>query len=212
MFVCSEDVIPADEWERMKTEAFTRCEAEHSDAGLAPMIEATGISWCEPGIPDKLPPTPGVREGGYMHAVNGLPRRLRRHADRILRCDDVCGAMEVIGHLSDAELEASITGEDRSAIYLEYLWEIPYAIPVLRFILALHNWLTGNDIFELIRALLAGLYRRGLIDVSLAETIAFHPTDVRQRPPPLAMRPCITADGPPATPGRYSGSTTCMAA
>ena len=148
MFVYPGDVIPVDEWERMKAEAYDRCMAERSDAGLAPMVEATGIDWFEPGIPDKLPPTPGERVGGYMHAVNQLPRRLRRHAQRILHCDDVCGAMEVMGYLSDAELEANITGEDCSTTYLEYLYEIPYAIPVLRFIAAVHDWLTGLDRFE----------------------------------------------------------------
>jgi hypothetical protein len=205
MFVYPGDVIPVDEWERMKAEAYNRCMAERSDAGLAPMVEATGIDWFEPGIPDKLPPTPGERVGGYMHAVNQLPRRLRRHAQRILHCDDVCGAMEVMGYLSDAELEANITGEDRSTTYLEYLYEIPYAIPVLRFIAAVHDWLTGLDRFEFIRAWVTELYALGLTDDSPETFLALHPVDTHQRPPPLRLRPCITADGPPAPFGRHSG-------
>jgi len=45
-------VIPAHEWERIKAEAYDRCMAEHSDAGMEPMKEVTGIDWFEPGIPD----------------------------------------------------------------------------------------------------------------------------------------------------------------
>lgn len=210
MFAYPGGVIPADEWERMKTEAFNRCISEHSDAGLAAMNEATGIHWCEPGIPDKLPPTPGVREG--MDALDQLPRRLRRHGYRILRCNDACGAAEVIGCLYDAELEASITGDDRKAIYLEYLYEIPYAVSVLRFILAMHDWLIGNDDFELIRMLAEELCRRGLLDESFNEPTALQPSDVHQRPPPLMMRPCITSDGPPTPFGRCSGLALRVAA
>lgn len=196
----------------MKAEAHYRCMDEYSDAGMEIINEATGIEWFEPGIPDKLPPTPGERQGGYMHAVNQLPRRLRRHAQRILHCDDACGAMEVMGHLSDAEFEASITGEDRSATYLEYLYEIPYDIPVLRFIVAVHDWLIGNDDFDWIRQLERWLYALGLVDDSPERFTALRPPGIHQRPPPLMMRPCITADGPPAPFGRHCGHATRAAA
>ena len=196
----------------MKAEAYDRCMAERSDAGMDPMKELTGIDWFEPGIPDKLPPTPGVRTGGYLHAVNQLPRRLRRQAHRLLAGKDPCGAMEVIGHLYDAALEADITGVNRSAVYLEYLWDIPYDIPVLRFILALHNWLIGHEDFEFIAELCRQLHRRGLLDDALKETVQLTPADVHQRPPPLMVRPCITADGPPVPLGWHSGLALRVAA
>jgi hypothetical protein len=113
--------------------------------------------------------------------------------------------MEVIAILYDAEFEARITGEDRRAIYLEYLYEIPYAMPVLDFVFALHKWLTGNDDFDWIRQVERWLYALGLVDDSPERLMASRPMDPDQRPPPLKMRPCITADGPPAAFGRYSG-------
>jgi hypothetical protein len=197
-------VIPAEEWERMKAEAHDRCMAEHSDAGMEPMKEVTGIKWCEPGIPNKLPPTPGVREG-LMETIDHFPRRLGRQARRMFNTWDRGGAMEVIAILYDAELEASITGVDRTAVYLEYLWDIPYGIPVLRFILALHNWLIGHEDFEFIANLCKELHRRGLLDDALEVTLQITTVDTHQRPQPIVMRPCITAEGPPDSLGWRSG-------
>jgi hypothetical protein len=214
MFVYRGDVIPAQEWERIKAEAYDRCMTEHSDAGMERMKEMTGIDWFEPGIPDKLPPTPAARTGDYMLAVNQLPRRLRRQARRLLTRNhkDPCGAMEVFSTLYDAALEAEITGVDRTVIYLEYLWEVGYGTSVMRFILLLHNWLTGRDDFDWIRMQVVRLYARGLVDRSPMRFSAQIPPDIHQRPTPLVMRPCITADGPPTPFGRRSGCALLAAA
>jgi hypothetical protein len=49
------------------------------------------------------------------------------------------------------------------------------------------------------------LHRRGLLDDALVVTAQLTTVDTHQRPPPLVMRPRITASGPPHLPGRYTG-------
>ncbi len=211
MFGTVGEVVSVDEWERMKADAYDRCVAEHSDAAMSSMSETTGISWCEPGIPDKLPPTPGVREG-MDEAIAHLPRRLRRHARRVLARTRSSGALEVMGILYDGELEATITGTDRRAVYFDYLREIPYGLPVLRFVIAAFKWFAGIDDFEWIRECVVFLYALGLIDDSGEKSTRLSQPNVQQRPPPMKLRPCITADGPPEYFGAAMRPVTSAAA
>jgi len=135
--------MPIDEWDDLNRRAYERCTAEGSSLPLDDLNRATGIRWFEPAMPGKLPPTPGTREG-FDGVIDRLPRRLRRHAQRMMSCNDNCGALEVLGTLDDADLEFAIIGLDRRIVYLEYLLTIMYDVPVARLLIAMLDWLTGE--------------------------------------------------------------------
>ena len=117
----------------------------------------------------------------------------------MLTCEDYCGALEVLAMLDDAELELTIIGIDRRIKYLEYLLTICYDIPVLRFLLAMLEWLTGDH--EWRKQLMARLSRLA-VETSKVPALRRPPwVLIEQRPPPKRERPCIAPTGPPLMSG-----------
>jgi hypothetical protein len=192
-------VISLEAWQRLNADVLRRCQ-EQSAEPMSELKAATGIDWFEPGMPWRLPATPGTRD--LESTINGLPRALRRQLERTLTSEDSCGAYEVIGTMYDAQVETSITGEDLRAVYLEYLSEVGYSLPVLRLINALYLWLTGDDALARLRewaALLARLSRALERSVSAGDPRRHHV--LVPRPPPLIARPQVLQHGPPTSAG-----------
>jgi hypothetical protein len=186
--------MPIGEWDDLNRKAYEQCAAESSRLPLGELNCVTGIEWFEPAMPGRLPPTPGTREG-FDGVVDRLPRRLRRHAQRMMTCDDHCGALEVLGTLDDADLEFAIIGLDRRIIYLEYLLTIMYGVPVARFLVAMLDWLTGE--LERRMKILASLKRATPLNLPRPTAPPFSRESIQFKAPPSEDRPCVEPTGPP---------------
>jgi hypothetical protein len=187
--------MPIDEWDDLNRRAYERCIAEKSYLPLVELNRATGIEWFEPAMPGKLPPTPGKREG-FLNVIDRLPRRLRRHAKRMLTCEDYDGAIEVLATLDDADLEFAIIRLDRRITYLEYLLTIMYDFPVAHFLSAMLEWLTGELGWRL--EVLAALKRAIPLNLPSPTAPPFPRDSMQFKPPPAQDRPCVEPTGPPS--------------
>jgi hypothetical protein len=117
----------------------------------------------------------------------------------MMTCEDYCGALEVLATLDDAELEVAIIGIDRRIRYLDYLLTISYDIPVLRFLIAVLGWLTGDYGWQ--KQQIARLSRLTVEDSRFTAARSSRRAPIGQKPLPSEARPCVAPTGPPSASG-----------
>jgi hypothetical protein len=184
------------EWEQLHSDVARRCEELRSGDPVDELNSATGVAWCDCGIPGKVPPTLGTRD--LEQGLRRLPRRLRRHWRRASNSWDGCGALDVLGILCDAD--ATVIGEDRRSLYVDYLLTVGYGAAVARFLCALYRWLVGADEDGWDAACLSMIASLADAAAASVERLTLGAADpFFVRPPPMHARPSVTRTGPPSS-------------